>query len=131
MDDLEARIGPDGALSRVMAGFEDRLSAETYAGEEPVSVGCASHDGDIDWVAEIPESIFVRAQLVADAYALHQLPAIDRNRETRINRQQCRGINPERFSTNHNDFVFNRWRSHHDIQEIFPFQALLDDFHVE
>ena len=70
-------------MHRTVAEFGDRVESARYAGDEPVTVswGDQAHD--------VPERLFVRAQLVAQAYELHLLPAIDVYARTALGREQC------------------------------------------
>jgi hypothetical protein len=72
-----------------MQQYEDRFRAESYDADEPICVGTGRPGGPPGCQADIPDSLFARAQLIAQAYKLHLLPIIDYHRETRLNRAQC------------------------------------------
>jgi len=72
-----------------MSDFLDRLNAKTYEFDEPVSIQLEpSLDNSPGWKANIAESIFDRISLLAAAYKLHLLPAIDKYGPTRLNQIQ-------------------------------------------
>jgi hypothetical protein len=72
-----------------MTDFTDRFASHTYAQDETVTVtsGGRTHT--------LPERLFVRTQMVAEAYELHLLPTIDVYARTSLNPEQCRTLTEE------------------------------------
>ena len=66
-----------------MTDFTDRFASETYLNDEGVTVSV----GELSHV--LPERLFARAQLVAEAYNLHLLPSIELYSRTSFNPEQC------------------------------------------
>src|SRR5262249_41167337 len=80
--------GQSGEMNR----FADRLEEATYRSDESVSFGVSREAEEPKWLVDLPERIFGRLQLLASAYELHVLPAIDPYAKTRLNAEQCRSL---------------------------------------
>jgi len=72
-----------------MEEYKDRFLAETYSDDQPVCFGIKKRGKDVEWLAEMPESLFDRCQSIARAYSLHLLPSINYYQPTRLSKAQC------------------------------------------
>jgi hypothetical protein len=72
--------------------YQDRFLGKSYSGDEPVCFGIRQNGSDTQWLAEMPENLFVRCQLIARAYSLHLLPSINYNESISLDRTQCQGL---------------------------------------
>ena len=79
----------------MVSRFADRLDEATYRHDQPVSLFVAREGSEPEWLLSVPERLFSRMQLVADAYDLHTLPAIDPYQETRFNLSQVQSLADE------------------------------------
>jgi hypothetical protein len=73
----------------LMEEYQDRFLAETYSDDEPVCFGIKQRGKDVEWLADMPESLFHRCQSLARAYSLHLLPSINYYQRTRLSKAQC------------------------------------------
>lgn len=81
---------PEDARARLLRGpLRDRFDGTRYLDDEPVRVAGAASE----WL--VPESIFCRAQAIAQAYQLHMLPVVDTHGTTHLTRAQCDGLAEE------------------------------------
>jgi hypothetical protein len=75
----------------------DRLDTSVFSGDEPVDIHAFRGPRESSVVREhaIPEGLFVRAMLVAEAYELHVLPALDQYGPHELSKEQARTLADE------------------------------------
>ena len=69
--------------------YVDRMDAERYKHDEPVSAGLLARKPKYDGWVSIPERLFVRMKYLADAYELHVLPGLETHGDNVLNRERA------------------------------------------
>jgi hypothetical protein len=72
--------------------YQDRFLAGTYSDDEPVCFGIRHRGKEVEWLADMPESLFNRCQSIGRAYSLHLLPSINYCQPVRLSKAQCQRL---------------------------------------
>ena len=77
--------------------YNDRFDATSFADDEPVEFRAHRGSRQASTYDEhvMPEALFTRLVLLASAYTLHQLPALNAYGPTELNREQARRVSQE------------------------------------
>lgn len=75
----------------------DPLGTSVYSGDEPVDIRAfrGPRESSVSREHAVPEGLFVRALLVASAYELHLLPALDQYGPHELSKEQARTLADE------------------------------------